>query len=196
MTAALLALGTALSYGIANYVAPILARRMPLAAVLGGSQLGGLAVSLVAVGATGDLAMSTAGLSFALAAGVTNALALACFYQAGRTGELSIVTPIAATGAVVPVLAGLMLADRPTASQLIAILVTLVGIVFVARRPCTRGSANPASQPTGSALSMQHGIVVQGAPRYDTIKMKAVIDPAGATVSEPVGRAPTPMLTP
>jgi drug/metabolite transporter (DMT)-like permease len=158
MTAALLALGTALSYGIANFVAPILARRMPLAAVLGASQLGGLAASLAAACATGDLAMSPAGLSFALTAGITNALALACFYQAGRTGELSVVTPIAATGAVVPLLVGLMLADQPTIAQLIAILVTLVGIVFAARRPSTRECPVPPSQPAGSAPSGQHGI--------------------------------------
>lgn len=72
MLAILLALGTAFGYGIANYLAPVLGRRMPLAAVLLGSQLAGLAVSLLLT-VTADVGMAPVGLAFALAAGVSNA---------------------------------------------------------------------------------------------------------------------------
>jgi len=59
--AILLALGTAVGYGTANYLAPVLGRRMPLATVLLGSQLAGLVVSvLVTVGS--DVAMDAQGL--------------------------------------------------------------------------------------------------------------------------------------
>lgn len=142
MLAVLLAVATALSYGLANFLAPVLARRMPLAAVLGCSQLSGLAAS-VAFAAAGDLTMSTTGLISATIAGVTNALALACFYRAGQTGDLSIASPIAATSAIVPVLVGLMSADRPSIVQLIAIPVALIGIALAARRPAARASTAP-----------------------------------------------------
>lgn len=132
--AILLALGTAFGYGVANFLAPVLGRRMPLAAVLLGSQLAGLAVSfLLTLGA--DLAMTGAGLAFALVAGAANAGALACFYRAGRTGNLSVLSPVAASGAVVPVLVGLVSGDRPGAWQAAGIPLVLVGIVLAARRP-------------------------------------------------------------
>jgi drug/metabolite transporter (DMT)-like permease len=140
----LLALGTAVGYGVANYLAPVLGRRMPLAAVLLGSQVAGLAVSfLLTIGA--DLRMSGPGLAFAVAAGVANAGALACFYRAGRTGNLSVLSPIAASGAVVPVVVGLVAGDRPSLLQTAGIPLVLVGIVLAARR----SSATPGTRRTG-----------------------------------------------
>jgi drug/metabolite transporter (DMT)-like permease len=135
-----LALGTAVGYGVANYLAPVLGRRMPLAAVLLGSQVAGLAVSfLLTLGA--DLHMTGPGLAFAVAAGVANAGALACFYRAGQTGDLSVLSPIAASGAVVPVLVGLVAGDRPSPLQSAGIPLVLVGIVLAARRAsATRGT--------------------------------------------------------
>lgn len=156
MFAILLALGTAVGYGVANYLAPVLGRRMPLAAVLLGSQLAGLAASLLlSLGA--DLGMSGGGLALAGAAGVSNAGALACFYRAGRTGDLSVVSPIAASGAVVAVLVGLVVGDRPRALQIVGIPIVLAGIVLVARRPSVRaaggpGTTAPASRGIGWAL--------------------------------------------
>ncbi len=134
MLPVLLALGTALGYGVANYLAPVLGRRMPLAAVLLGSQVAGLTVSLLlTLGA--DLTMSGPGLGFAVAAGVSNAAALACFYRAGRTGNLSVVSPIGASGAAVPVLVGLAAGDRPGLLAAVGIPLVLVGVVLAARRP-------------------------------------------------------------
>lgn len=133
MIAILLALGTALAYGVANYLAPVLGRRMPLAAVALGSQVAGLAVSvLLTLGA--DLTMTGPGLAYALVAGAANSGALACFYRAGRTGNLSVLSPITASGAVVPVVVGLVAGDRPGPWQLVGIPVVLTGIVLAARR--------------------------------------------------------------
>lgn len=139
----LLALGTAVGYGVANYLAPVLGRRMPLGAVLLGSQLAGLAVSLLlTIGA--DLTMTGPGLGFALLAGAANAGALACFYRAGRTGNLSVISPIGASGAAVPVLVGLVNGDRPGPLQAVGIPLVLLGIVLAARR----ASGAPAGRRT------------------------------------------------
>lgn len=144
MLAVLLALGTAVAYGVANYLAPVLGRRMPLAAVLLGSQLAGLAVALLLTLGSG-VAMTTSGVGLAIAAGASNAGALACFYRAGRTGDLSVVSPVAASGAVVPVLVGLVQGDRPGVLQLVGIPVVLAGIVLAARRPATGAAAGPGT---------------------------------------------------
>jgi drug/metabolite transporter (DMT)-like permease len=145
--AIVLALGTAVGYGVANYLAPVLGRRMPLAAVLVGSQAAGLVVSaLVTIGA--DLSMGTAALVLALLAGAANAAALACFYRAGRTGDLSVLSPVTSSGAIVPVLVGLATGDRPSPVQLLGIPVVLVGIVLAARRP--RATTGPGTTTGGA----------------------------------------------
>jgi drug/metabolite transporter (DMT)-like permease len=145
--AVLLALGTAVGYGVANYLAPVLGRRMPLATVLLGSQLAGLAVSLLLTAGT-DITMEPAGLALAVAAGMSNAGALACFYRAGRVGDLSVVAPIAAGGAIVPVLVGLAGGERPHVLQVVGIPLVLVGIVLAARRP-PAGTGPAPDRPRG-----------------------------------------------
>ncbi|WP_214366539.1 EamA family transporter [Pseudonocardia sp. H11422] len=145
----LLALGTAVGYGIANFLGPTLGRRMPLAAVLLGSQLAGLAVSAVLVLGPG-VTMTTTGLTFALVAGASNAAALAAFYRAGATGDLSVVAPITATGATVPVLVGLVTGDRPGVLQIVGIPVALIGIALAAR-PRRSTQSLPVPVPAGNA---------------------------------------------
>ena len=149
--AILLALGTAVGYGVANYLAPVLGRRMPLATVLLGSQVAGLVVSLLLT-LGGDVGMGAGGLAFALGAGATNAAALACFYRAGRTGDLSVVSPIAAGGAIVPVVVGVLGGDRPSALQVVGIPLVLAGIVLAAARPRNPAAGNPtAGNPTAGS---------------------------------------------
>jgi drug/metabolite transporter (DMT)-like permease len=146
----LLALGTAAGYGVANYLAPVLGRRMPLGAVLLGGQVAGLAVSvLLTLGA--DVTMTGTGLALALAAGAANAGALACFYRAGRTGNLSVISPIGASGAVVPVLVGLAAGDRPGPLQTLGIPLVLAGVVLAARRAAGPGTG-PRTEGIGWAL--------------------------------------------
>jgi drug/metabolite transporter (DMT)-like permease len=70
-----------------------------------------------------------------VAAGASNAAALACFYRAARTGNLSVVSPIGASGAAVPVLVGLAAGDRPGLLAAVGIPLVLVGVVLAARRP-------------------------------------------------------------
>jgi drug/metabolite transporter (DMT)-like permease len=167
----LLALGTALGYGVANYLAPVLGRRMPLGAVLLGSQVAGLTVSvLLTLGA--DVGLSGTGLALAVAAGASNAAALACFYRAARTGNLSVVSPIGASGAAVPVLVGLAAGDRPGLLAAVGIPLVLVGVVLAARRPATGagdrtagvGWALAAAVLVGTFLTTYAGAAAESSP--------------------------------
>lgn len=152
MSAILLALGTALGYGVANYLAPVLGRRMPLATVLLGGQVAGLVVSLLlTIG--GDVGMGPSGLGWALAAGVCNAVALACFYRAGQIGDLSVVSPIASAGAIVPVLVGLLTGDRPGVLQIVGMPLVLAGIVTASDDRGPSPEIRP-STPRGHAASV------------------------------------------
>ena len=88
--------------------------------------------------------------------------ALAAFYRGLAIGTMSIVAPVSATGAAVPVLVGLASGERPGALQLAGILVAMAGIVLAAREPADavpsrahahRRSPSPGWPRSGSARS-------------------------------------------
>ncbi len=104
MVAVLLALVTAVTYGIANYLGPLLARRVPLATVL-------LVVRLAALG-TGTFA----------------------FGAASRRGLLAVVSVIATLkpGGHRGGLALLLLRERLRRAQQAGVVVALAGVVMLA----------------------------------------------------------------
>ncbi len=101
MTVVLAALSSLL-WGTADFLGGNLTRRLPVLAVALGSQLTGL-VSVVALVAVTGADVSPAGRGWGVAAGVVGAGALAVFYLALAGGVMSLVAPVSATGAVVPV---------------------------------------------------------------------------------------------
>ena len=152
MTAVLLALLTAVSYGVANYLGPLLSRRNALAAVLLVGQLVGVVGAGLLVAVSGFGSPGTSGVALGAAAGLANAVALACFYRAAALGPISIVAPLGATGAMVPVVVGLIAGERPSLWQLIGIPVAVVGVALAAARPAPEAGA-PKVASIGLALT-------------------------------------------
>ena len=151
MTAVLLALLTAITYGLANYLAPLLTRVHPLAGVLVVGQsvgfLGAGGLLLVVGGEVPDARH----LLYGVLAGVFNGLALGALYPAAAAGPLSIVIPLGATGGVVPVLGAIAGGEEPSALQLVGIPIAVVGVVLAAARKATpsaapRAAGSPAVQ--------------------------------------------------
>jgi drug/metabolite transporter (DMT)-like permease len=151
MTAVLLALLTAASYGVANYLGPLLSRRLPLGGVLLIGQAVGVAGGVVLVAVSGFGLPGATGLALGAAAGVANALALASFYRAASIGPISIVAPIGATGAVVPVVVGILAGERHAPLQLVGIPLAGVGLARAAARPAPAEDA-PHVASVGIAL--------------------------------------------
>lgn len=83
---------------------------------------------------------------------MSNAAALACFYRAVRVGDLSVLAPVTASGAAVPVLVGLVAGDRPTPLQAIGIPLVMAGILAAARRPPSTTGTVRTSRAIGWAL--------------------------------------------
>ncbi len=108
MTALLLALASALAWGISDFLGGYLSRRLRTITVIALSQMCGLAAIVTACAVTGKGFPSETASMFASAAGLTGAAGLGAFYQALSIGTISLVAPIAATGVMVPVLAGLV----------------------------------------------------------------------------------------
>ena len=80
-----------------------------------------------------------------MVAGLVGLVGLSAAYRGMAIGVVSVVSTIAATGPVVPIIVGLLLGERPSLLQFVGIAVTLVGIGLLAfdRRPQAGGKLVP-----------------------------------------------------
>ena len=97
------------------------------------SQAVGLAVVIGVVAIRGTGAPALVRLLPAVGGGLAGVAALTSFYRALAIGTMSVVAPIAATGVSVPVVVGIAQGDRPAASQLIGIVIAVIGVVLASR---------------------------------------------------------------
>jgi drug/metabolite transporter (DMT)-like permease len=126
--ALVLALGSSIVWGAADFSGGSLTRRLPTFAVTVVSQGAGFVALVVAVGIRG----SVGGGSFALGllAGVGGGAGLAAFYRALSLGTMSVVSPIAACGAVVPFGISLATGERPAGVAVVGAAAALAGAVL------------------------------------------------------------------
>lgn len=139
MLAFALGLGSSLCWGLADFLGGLQSRRHPLAAVMLVSQAAGLAGIAVLVVALGQDAPAFRHLLPAALAGAAGAIALAAFYRALAIGTMSIVAPISATGAALPVVVGVAGGERPGALQLAGMAAAVVGVVLASREEDEQG---------------------------------------------------------
>jgi drug/metabolite transporter (DMT)-like permease len=154
-----LALLSSLLWGSADFLGGLLSRRRAAAAVVGASQTAGLLAVLLVAAATGAVGGPLGWLPWAVAAGLSGTLGLLCFYRALSIGTMGIVSPIAALGAVVPVLIGVATGERPAVLQLVGIAVALAGAA-AASGPELRGSAGPAPVVLAAVAGVGFGLAL------------------------------------
>ena len=150
-----LALGSSLVWGLADFSGGALTRRLPTFTVTVVSQAAGFAALLVAITVRGDLG----GRSFALGllAGVGGGVGLAAFYRALSLGTMSVVSPIAACGAVVPFAISLASGERPSGLAVAGAAAALVGAVLASaeeRRSESPERARAVALALGSAAAL------------------------------------------
>ncbi len=152
MTAALLGLLTALLFGAAAYLGPVLSRTHGPSPVLVWGQVAAVAAAIPLVAVLGVGPPGTRSLLFGLLAGVANGLALTAMFECARHLQLSVMAPIGATGGAVPVAVALFLGERPAVWQLVGIPLALVGVVLVAAGQ--GGGGSPAPSPGRRAAGL------------------------------------------
>jgi drug/metabolite transporter (DMT)-like permease len=128
-----LGLTSSLCWGVSDFIGGLSARRLPLLFVTIASQAVGLAVVIGVVAIRGTGAPDLTRLLPAVGGGLAGIAALTSFYRALAIGTMSVVAPIAATGVSVPVVFGIARGDRPAASQLIGIVIAVIGVVLASR---------------------------------------------------------------
>lgn len=132
--AAALALGTSLAYGVSNFIGPRLARDAPLYVLLITGQVCSLILAGLVVSVSGDGLPGGEAVAFAVLAGIGNSGGLVLLYRAAEVGPLSIVIPVGALGAGVPVVVGIGSGEPFGVAEAIGIGLALGGTVLVARR--------------------------------------------------------------
>jgi drug/metabolite transporter (DMT)-like permease len=130
-----LALGSSACYGVSNFLGPQLARRHAVASVLMFSQVAALGASALYLAAYGGPSLPSSDVWLALLAGAGNAGGLIGFYVAAELAPLSVVAPIGAVGAVVPVMWGVGSGDSLRLTQIVGLVLAMGGAALAARRP-------------------------------------------------------------
>jgi drug/metabolite transporter (DMT)-like permease len=128
--AAALALLSSLLWGTADFFGGLYTRRMAAVVVVLVSQAIALALILPTVWLLGSFDDPSGYFWWGVAAGIVGPVGLVSFYWALSIGTMGVVSPIAATGIVVPVAWGLFSGEQPSTLQFIGIVVGFVGVVL------------------------------------------------------------------
>jgi len=131
--AILLSLSSSLSFGVADFLGGVASRRSPVVIVLLVSQAVGLAAIAVLVAARADGPPDAVFVPLAVLSAAFGTAGVAALYRGLATGLMSVVAPIAAAAAVIPVVWGAVRGDAPTALQNGGIALALGGVVLVSR---------------------------------------------------------------
>ena len=151
MLAITLSLVAACCWGISDFAAGLLSRRLSVISVVAAAQLFGLGVAALLVLVSGDPFPDRGAAIAAVAAGCSGLAGLALFYRALAVGTMSVVAPIGATGVALPLLVGLAGGDNPGATQAVG-LATAVAGVLVASRESREGEATGRMRGAGLAV--------------------------------------------
>ena len=151
MLAAALALSASLAWGCSDFLGGLAARRLPLLTVMLLSGIvGSLGVALVVLARGvpapgGDFAV------YAVLAGVSGVIGIGAFYRGLAIGVMSIVAPVSAAGAVVPVAVGLASGERPAPWQVAGALIAIAGVVLVSRQGASEHEDAAARERSAAA---------------------------------------------
>jgi drug/metabolite transporter (DMT)-like permease len=129
--AALLALVSSVLWGTADFFGGQLSKRLAALVVVAVSQAAAFVLLVPWAALSGEWHVAPAYLPWAIVWGVTGPLGLAAFYYALSIGTMGVVSPISATGIIVPVAVGLVQGEQLELGQAAAIAVAIVGVVLV-----------------------------------------------------------------
>lgn len=156
MVAVALALGASISWGVADFLGGLKSRRLHVLTVLLLSQAVGMLLVGALVAVRGEGPPDARFLFFGALAGLSGLIGLSAFYRGLAVGAMSVVAPISATGAAIPVAVGVATGDRPSEIQAVGLVLALVGVVVASREEGPAGSRRLAAG-TGLALAAAAG---------------------------------------
>ncbi|GCD32548.1 hypothetical protein OEIGOIKO_00263 [Streptomyces chrestomyceticus JCM 4735] len=152
MIALLLALGSSLAYGCADFLGGLGARKAHVLRTVMIAAPASLAVELLLWPVLGA-SFSAAALGWGAASGVASAAAFALLYKTLAIGPMNVLSPVTALmSAVLPVGVGLLQGERLATAGLIGLPLALVAVVLV-----SAGHGAGAARPSRTALLLAFG---------------------------------------
>ncbi len=133
MLAVLLSLTASSCWGVSDFCAGLVSRRLPVLTVTIGAQTLALLAATVALAVAAPPMPGAPHVLQALAAGTSGLIGLVCFYRGLAVGTMSVVAPIGATGVALPVLVGLASGERITAAQAAGLVLAVCGVILASR---------------------------------------------------------------
>jgi drug/metabolite transporter (DMT)-like permease len=158
---------------------------MVVIAVLFWSQLAGLALMLAIV-AIGGISLDADSVPWGIAAGVVGSLALGLFYAGLAAGAMSLVAPLSACGALVPVAVALAGGESVDALTVAGMALALTGAVLVSRTTGPSVSLEPRIVAMALGAGLAFGGVItlfqQGAQGGDDASVTVVLAARAASL--------------
>jgi uncharacterized membrane protein len=125
-----LSLAASCSWGVADFAGGLFSRRWSSVAVLFVMETAGLLTAAIIVVASGDAFPDARSVLLAFAAGSAGITGLGLFFRALSVGSMSIVAPLASTGAIVPVAVGIATGDRVTVLIGVGLAIAIAGVAL------------------------------------------------------------------
>jgi drug/metabolite transporter (DMT)-like permease len=156
VASALLALAASVSWGIGDFSGGLVSRRLPVAGVTFLQHSAGLAtVAVAALVVTQPL--SGRALALGALGGLFSACGVLSYYRGLAIGTMSVVSPLAACGAIVTVAVSLATGERPSPVALLGAVIALVGAVLASFQEHARGGSNRQAVLLGALTALMFG---------------------------------------
>ena len=161
----LLALGSAVLYGAADFTGGLATRRAGTIPVVLVSQASGLILLALLLPLLPDASPSRSDLLWGTVAGVAGGIGVGLLYRALAIGAMAVVAPTTAVCAVaIPVAVSVLLGERPGPLALAGIALGIVSIVLVSRQTATGpeqgGSVSASRYPAGVGTALASGVAI------------------------------------
>jgi drug/metabolite transporter (DMT)-like permease len=130
-----LGLASGLSWGVADFLGGLASRRAAALSVVALSQAAGLVLALALLALIRPDVPSPGAYGLGIAAGASGAVGLAAFYRGLAVGTMSLVAPISALGALLPLAVDLAAGRSPGPVALAGMIVALAGAALAASAP-------------------------------------------------------------
>jgi len=152
----LLAIGSAVLYGAADFTGGLTTRRASTIPVVLLSQAAGLIMLALIMPLLPHASPARADVLWGAAAGLSGGIGVALLYHALATGTMAVVAPTTAVCAVaIPVVVSMLLGERPMPLAVAGIALGMVSIVLVSQQ---QGGTQPGAGEPGLPGSRQSGV--------------------------------------
>jgi drug/metabolite transporter (DMT)-like permease len=141
VASALLALAASVSWGLGDFSGGLISRRLPVAGVTFLQHSAGFA-TIATVALVAGKALDARAVALGALGGVFSGVGVITYYRALSIGTMSIVSPIAACGAIVTLGVALAAGERPSSLALAGVVIALTGAVLASFQEHARGGAS------------------------------------------------------